>query len=115
MAQISIGWDDGTGDELTITYTGTSGVSTLTVSSDPNLLEYERQITLTLETVTSGVIKYLTVKQQFEGFRDFLTTVDSANDFPVDSLENAIEINSSGATGNLYNGLNDYDGVKSHW
>lgn len=50
MAAKTIMWGDGTADTLTVTYTGTTGNSSLSVSSDPNMTLAVRNITIELQS-----------------------------------------------------------------
>lgn len=62
MATKSIAWTTGTGN-ITLTYTG-QGNDTVTVSSDPNNLYYERSQTLTFSTTDgSSISRNVTVTQ----------------------------------------------------
>ena len=50
MATKTIMWGDGTADTLTVTYTGTTGSSSLSVASDPNMTLAVRTITVELRS-----------------------------------------------------------------
>ncbi len=63
MATKTIMWGDGTADTLTVTYTGTTGSSSLSVASDPNMTLAVR--TITVELRSGGVtLATLTVSQK---------------------------------------------------
>ena len=63
MAEKTIMWGDGTADTLTVTYTGTTGSSSLSVASDPNMTLVVR--TITVELRSGGVtLATLTVSQK---------------------------------------------------
>ena len=61
MATKSIAWTTGTGN-ITLTYTG-QGNDSVTVTSDPNPLYYERSQTLTFATLGSSIEVEVTVRQ----------------------------------------------------
>ena len=50
MATKTIMWGDGTADTLSVTYTGTTGSSELSVSSDPNRSLVVRTLTVSLRS-----------------------------------------------------------------
>lgn len=61
MATKSIAWTTGTGN-ITLSYTG-QGNDSVTVSSDPNNLYYERSQTLTFKTTDNAITRQVTVTQ----------------------------------------------------
>lgn len=73
MAKVSIPWDDGSGDNFYIDYTGIEGSSESLITSDTNLTGVERRKTLVFRTTTTGV----TTAQQAEAY---LTVVQKMTD-----------------------------------
>lgn len=69
MAKVTIPWDDGSGDNFYIDYTGIGGSSESLITSDTNLTGVERRKTLVFRTTTTRVATaqqaeaYLTVVQ----------------------------------------------------
>lgn len=74
-----VGWDDGTGDKITLTYAASEGTQTVTVSSDPCTGFVSRTKNITFQVTGGGatISRVLTVTQSG---RDFLliTFNDSA-------------------------------------
>lgn len=70
MAKVTIPWDDGSGDNFYIDYTGVEGSSESLITSDINQTGVERRKTLVFRTITSNVVTalqaeaYLTVIQK---------------------------------------------------
>ena len=78
MAKVSIPWDDGSGDNFYIDYTGIEGSSESLITSDTNLTGVERRKTLVFRTTTTGV----TTAQQAEAYLTVVQMTDSL----IDSL-----------------------------
>ena len=55
MAKVTIPWDDGSGDNFYIDYTGIGGSSESLITSDTNLTGVERRKTLVFRTTTTRV------------------------------------------------------------
>ena len=70
MAKATIPWDDGSGDNFYIDYTGVEGNSESLITSDINQTGVERRKTLVFRTTASNVVTalqteaYLTVIQK---------------------------------------------------
>lgn len=70
MAKVTIPWNDGSGDNFYIDYTGIEGSSESLIISDINLTGVERRKTLVFRTTISNVVTalqseaYLTVIQK---------------------------------------------------
>ncbi len=62
MAVASIAWEDGTSDNISVTYSGTSGSSQMTISSDPNKTVNQRTKVINLK-VGVATLATLTVRQ----------------------------------------------------
>lgn len=73
MAKVSISWDDGSGDNFYIDYTGIEGSSESLITSDTNLTGVERRKTLVFRTTTTGV----TTAQQAEAYLTVVQMTDS--------------------------------------
>lgn len=73
MAKVSIPWDDGSGDNFYIDYTGIEGSSESLITSDTNLTGVERRKTLVFRTTTTGV----TTAQQAEAYLTVVQRTDS--------------------------------------
>lgn len=73
MAKVSIPWDDGSGDNFYIDYTGIEGSSESLITSDTNLTGVERKKTLVFRTTTTGV----TTAQQAEAYLTVVQMTDS--------------------------------------
>lgn len=71
-----IPWDDGTGDQITLTYSGTSGVQTVLITSDEHQDFSDRQKDITFKVVAGGttIERTLTVKQSG---RDLIIVTDN--------------------------------------
>lgn len=73
MAKVTILWDDGSGDNFYIDYTGIGGSSESLITSDTNLTGVERRKILVFRTTTTRVATdqqaeaYLTVVQMTDG------------------------------------------------
>lgn len=72
MAKVSIPWNDGSGDNFYIDYTGIEGSSESLITSDTNLTGVERRKTLVFRT-TTGV----TTAQQAEAYFTVVQMTDS--------------------------------------
>lgn len=73
MAQrVTIPWDDGSGDNFYIDFSGVAGATTCPVTSDANLTGLERTKVLEFRTTTAGIPEasqasaYLTVVQKID-------------------------------------------------
>lgn len=70
MAKVTIPWDDGSGDNFYIDYTGVEWSSESLITSDINQTGVERRKTIVFRTTTSNVVTalqaeaYLTVIQK---------------------------------------------------
>lgn len=73
MAKVSIPWDDGSGDNFYIDYTGIEGSSESLITSDTNLTGVERRKTLVFRTTTTRV----TTAQQAEAYLIVVQRTDS--------------------------------------
>lgn len=73
MAKVSIPWDDGSGDNFYIDYTGIEGSSESLITSDTNLTGVERRKTLVFRTTTTRV----TTAQQAEAYLTVVQRTDS--------------------------------------
>ena len=73
MAKVSIPWDDGSGDNFYIDYTGIQGSSESLISSDTNLTGVERRKTLVFRTTKAPV----TSAQQAEAYLTVVQKTDS--------------------------------------
>lgn len=73
MAKVSIPWNDGSGDNFYIDYTGIEGSSESLITSDTNLTGVERRKTLVFRTTTTGV----TTAQQAEAYLTVVQMTDS--------------------------------------
>ena len=73
MAKVSIPWDDGSGDNFYIDYTGIEGSSESLITSDTNLTGVERRKTLVFRTTITGV----TTAQQAEAYLIVVQMTDS--------------------------------------
>ena len=87
MAKVTIPWDDGSGDNFYIDYTGIGGCSDSIITSDINRTGVERRKTLVLRTTAAVVTPaqqaeaYLTVVQKTDGlivatFSNIVATYD---------------------------------------
>ncbi len=85
MAKISISWDDGSGDNFYIDYTGIEGSSELRITSDTNLTGVERRKTLVFRTTTAVVA----TAQQAEAY---LTVVQMTDSLIVATFSNIVSI-----------------------
>ena len=73
MAKITIPWDDGSGDNFYIDYTGIGGSSESLITSDTNLTGVERRKTLVFRTTTTRVA----TAQQAEAYLTVVQMTDS--------------------------------------
>lgn len=73
MAKVSIPWDDGSGDNFYIDYTGIGGSSESLITSDTNLTGVERRKTLVFRTTTTRVA----TAQQAEAYLTVVQMTDS--------------------------------------
>lgn len=73
MAKVTIPWDDGSGDNFYIDYTGIEGSSESLITSDTNPTGVERRRTLVFRTTTTGV----TTDQQAEAYLTVVQMTDS--------------------------------------
>ena len=70
MSKVTIPWDDGSGDNFYIDYTGVVGSSESLITSDINETGVERRKTIVFRTTTSNIVialqseAYLTVIQK---------------------------------------------------
>lgn len=68
MAKLTIPWDDGSGDNMYIEFTGQPGNTELPITSDVNESGYERRKTLVFKTTNTGNTlpseAYLTIVQK---------------------------------------------------
>lgn len=85
MAKVSIPWNDGSGDDFYIDYTGIEGSSESLITSDPNFTGVERRKTLVFRTTTTGV----TTAQQAEAY---LTVVQMADSLIVATFSNKVSM-----------------------
>lgn len=85
MAKVTIPWDDGSGDNFYIDYTGIGGSSESLITSDTNLTGVERRKTLVFRTTTTGV----TTAQQAEAY---LTVVQMTDSLIVATFSNIVSI-----------------------
>lgn len=85
MAKVSIPWDDGSGDNFYIDYTGIQGSSESLISSDTNLTGVERRKTLVFRTTKAPV----TSAQQAEAY---LTVVQRTDSLIVAMFEGVVSI-----------------------
>lgn len=85
MAKVTIPWDDGSGDNFYIDYTGIGGSSESLITSDTNLTGVERRKTLVFRTTTTGVI----TAQQAEAY---LTVVQMTDSLIVATFSNIVSI-----------------------
>lgn len=73
MAKVTIPWDDGSGDNFYIDYTGIGGSSESIITSDTNLTGVERRKTLVFRTTTTRVA----TAQQAEAYLTVVQMTDS--------------------------------------
>lgn len=73
MAKVTIPWDDGSGDNFYIDYTGIGGSSESLITSDTNLTGVERRKTLVFRTTTTRVA----TAQQAEAYLTVVQMTDS--------------------------------------
>lgn len=85
MAKVSIPWDDGSGDNFYIDYTGIEGSSESLITSDTNLTGVERRKTLVFRTTTATVA----TAQQAEAY---LTVVQMPDSLIVATFSNIVSI-----------------------
>lgn len=85
MAKVSIPWDDGSGDNFYIDYTGIGGSSESIITSDTNLTGVERRKTLVFRTTTTIVA---TAKQA----EAYLTVVQMTDSLIVAMFEGVVSI-----------------------
>lgn len=85
MAKVTIPWDDDSGDNFYIDYTGIGGSSESLITSDTNLTGVERRKTLVFRTTTTGV----TTAQQAEAY---LTVVQMTDSLIVATFSNIVSI-----------------------
>lgn len=85
MAKVSIPWDDGSGDNFYIDYTGIEGSSESLITSDTNLTGVERRKTLVFRTTTATVA----TAQQAEAY---LTVVQMTDSLIVATFSNIVSI-----------------------
>lgn len=83
MAKVSIPWDDGSGDNFYIDYTGIEGSSESLITSDTNLTGVERRKTLVFRTTTTRVA----IAQQAEAY---LTVVQMTDSLIVATFSNIV-------------------------
>lgn len=72
MAKVTIPWDDGSGDNFYIDYTGIGGSSESLITSDTNLTGVERRKTLVFRTTTR-----VATAQQAEAYLIVVQMTDS--------------------------------------
>ena len=85
MTKVSIPWDDGSGDNSYIDYTGIEGNSESLITSDTNLTGVERRKTLVFRTTTTGVI----TAQQAEAY---LTVVQMTDSLIIATFSNIVSM-----------------------
>lgn len=85
MAKVSIPWDDGSGDNFYIDYTGIEGSSESLITSDTNLTGVERRKTLVFRTTTTRVA----IAQQAEAY---LTVVQMTDSLIVATFSNIVSL-----------------------
>lgn len=85
MAKVSIPWDDGSGDNFYIDYTGIEGSSESLITSDTNFTGVERRKTLVFRTTTTGV----TTAQQAEAY---LTVVQMTDGLIIATFSNIVSL-----------------------
>lgn len=73
MAKVTIPWDDGSGDNFYIDYTGIGGSSESLITSDTNLTRVKRRKTLVFRTTTTRVA----TAQQAEAYLTVVQMTDS--------------------------------------
>lgn len=98
MAKVTIPWDDGSGDNFYIDYTGIGGSSESLITSDTNLTGVERRKTLVFRTTTTGV----TTAQQAEAY---LTVVQMTDSLIVATFSNIVSIYEGQKAGYKQNGV----------
>jgi len=64
MATTTIPWNDGSGDNITLTYTSASGSQTVSVSSDANMGLSARMKNITFTSGVGSIVRVLTVIQE---------------------------------------------------
>ena len=85
MTKVSIPWDDGSGDNFYIDYTGIEGSSESLITSDTNLTGVERRKTLVFRTTTTRVA----IAQQAEAY---LTVVQMTDSLIVATFSNIVSL-----------------------
>lgn len=83
MAKVTITWDDGSGDNFYIDYTGIGRSYESLITSDTNLTGVERRKTLVFRTTTTGVA----TAQQAEAY---LTVVQMTDSIVVATFSNIV-------------------------
>lgn len=86
MAKVSIPWDDGSGDNFYIDYTGIGGSSESIITSDTNLTGVERRKTLVFRTTTTTRVA---TAQQAEAY---LTVVQMNDSLIVATFSNIVSL-----------------------
>lgn len=84
MAKVTIPWDDGSGDNFYIDYTGIRGNSESLITSDTNLTGVERRKTLVFRTTTR-----VATAQQAEAY---LTVVQMTDSLIVATFSNIVSL-----------------------
>lgn len=84
MAKVSIPWDDGSGDNFYIDYTGIEGSSESQITSDANLSGVERRKTLVFRTTKAPA-----TAQQAEAY---LTVVQMTDSLIVATFSNIVSM-----------------------
>lgn len=85
MAKVSIPWNDGSGDNFYIDYTGIEGSSESLITSDTNLTGVERRKTLVFRTTTTRIA----TAQQAEAY---LTVVQMTDSLIVATFSNIVSL-----------------------
>lgn len=88
MAKVSIPWDDGSGDNFYIDYTGIGGSSESLITSDTNLTGVERRKTLVFRTTTNRVA----TAQQAEAYLTVVQMTDSLDSLIVATFSNIVSL-----------------------
>lgn len=88
MAKVSIPWDDGSGDNFYIDYTGIGGSSESLITSDTNLTGVERRKTLVFRTTTTRVA----TAQQAEAYLTVVQMTDSLIGLIVATFSNIVSL-----------------------
>lgn len=88
MAKVSIPWDDGSGDNFYIDYTGIEGSSESLITSDTNLTGVERRKTLVFRTTTATVA----TAQQSEAYLTVVQMTEMTDSLIVATFSNIVSI-----------------------